>query len=127
MIALATQLTKAPMNYQVIFNKMKMDLITVRRDEVFSDEMDALQKILIYWNGLVSTAQHWRKIAEKELINFMEKKRIRLFLKNKLIEECTKVITQISKLKGIGDRFFFKKQELLDELHDRMIYIKKSF
>lgn len=127
MITLATQLTKAPMNYQVVFNKMKTDLITVRRDEVFADEMDALQKILIYWNGLVSTAQHWMKIAEKELINYMEKKRIRHFLKNKLVEECTRVIAQISKLKGMDERFTLKKQELLHELHDRMIYIKKFF
>jgi hypothetical protein len=127
MNVMATQLTKAPMNYQVVFNKMRTDLITVRRDEVFSDEMDALQKILIYWNGLVSVAQHWKNVANKELINHKERKKIHQFLKSKLVEECTKVIAQISKVNGIGEGFLLKQQELLDELHDRIIYIKKFF
>jgi hypothetical protein len=124
---LATLLNSHQFTYQVVFTKMNAELITITKDEVFADELDMLNKLHKYWNDLVKISFRWKDIAEKEMDNFMDKKRIKRYLKDKLLNECSKIIEKISKLKSEHHRFLEKQIFLVDELKDRSIYIKKTF
>lgn len=124
---MATLLESRQFTYQVVFTKMNAELITITKDEVFTDELDMLNKLHKYWNDLVKVSFRWKEIAEKEMENFMDRKRIKRYLKDKLLAECSNIIGKISRLKSDHYRFLMKQEFLLNELKDRSIYIKKTF
>lgn len=124
---MATLLENRQWTYQVVFNKMSVELTTIRKDDVFECDMDALIKMQLYWNELVRTATHWKSVAERELTHFMDIKRIKRYLKEKLLNECTILIDKIDAMRPEKCSAMIKQKELLEELRDRLIYIKKTF
>lgn len=124
---MATLLEAKPITYEELFKKMSVDLATITKDEVHTNDVNALTNLHLYWNRLVTKAMHWQKVAERELDNFMSIKKIKRYIKNKLIEECTRVMHKINRLECLKHSTQLRQKNLLEELNDRLIYIKKTF
>lgn len=116
-----------PSVYSVLLNEMRDEmshLISVQLNENDDRSVDKLQA---KWNAIVNCCSKWIQIAENRLYNPYLKDKFKKESKKELINKGIVIITELNALSCKNSKAKFKKRELLEELDDRIRYIRSNY
>lgn len=112
--------------YRSMFTKMHSEFLTIPKPYQTIHDIQFISSLHLYWNHYVQVGLHWRKLAEQEL-DYPTRQKMNKYIKEVLIRECRKVITELKRCSVTTSSMEYKRDILITELKDRILYMHTHY
>ena len=116
-----------PFVYSNLLGQLRDELQHLLNIQLTSDDDHNVDRIQAKWNALVNCCTKWIQIADNTLVNPYLRKKFHKEAKKELINIGTIIISELNTLSCKNTKAKFKKRKLIEELNDRVKYIRSNY
>ena len=111
-------------DYDFLLSEMKAELQNLINTKIADDDVQNIGKVQAKWNAIVNCTTKWIQIADNGLGDSYLKDKFQREAKRSLITYGTILLSEVNGMKCTNTKAKYKKRQFLEELNDRLQYIR---